>query len=606
MAPMRPMSLLLAATTVAVAVAVATTGVAARLDGGVAVPHGGGDTVAAPLPSRHPCSPSPPPPPPHGEYVVPAPPPRGGYVAPAPPPRGGYVVPAPPPRGGYVAGTVPPRPPLAGTSPPVAGTSPPVVETSTPGAGTTPPVTGTPTPVEGTLPPVAETASPVTSATPPPAPSGTLPPLSTPTPLPGLATELPIPTLPPDCVAPSVESVFSQDLFFSLIGWQWQTTLEVCNAADARFRLTIYTAPAGATEPATRVYQAIEGEGSVGGGGGGSGVTRVNVPSAGGFFLNRSCEPRSIYGEACVADATTGAPLCVRTETREVAALPPPSLRVNDPIPLPALALAPGDAVTFTTNVTAGLDENNSEPVGPSAVRLVPVLRRANGTTIRSDPVVVEGGRPAVVRNDLLSAGVSTADDGAVVGVEVSRGACTLGTAPTVLVSGTIGSGGGTVLSVSADTPSLVRQDTQLPTIVSVVYPPTAQGEPVNITVTATNEGGGRRRGGNGGDGALVPTALTYQWLKQGRAFTVAPNAPPPDVLVGETAAVLQLSAAACLNFLGSCGRFGCSGLEQYQVDVCNTFGCRRSAIVQPAILRPEDEQLAQELEQSSRCTFVS
>lgn len=236
------------------------------------------------------------------------------------------------------------------------------------------------------------------------------------------------------------------------------------------------------------------------------------------------------------------------------------------------------------------------------AVRLVAFVRRRDNGTRRSAPVVVAAG-PAVVRNALLAAGAAAADDGAVVGVEVSRAACPPGGASTVVVGAA--AGGGTVLSVSAATPSLVVQDTRAPTIVSAVYPPTAIGEPVNVTVTATNGGGGRRRAGGGGSGT-VPTALTYQWLKQGTAFSEAAGSTPPAVLAGETAAVLPLAAATCLNLLNSCGRFGCFGLEQYQVDVCNTFGCTRSRIIQPAILRPADEQQALELEQSSRCTFVS
>lgn len=470
-------------------------------------------------------------------------------------------------------------------------------------ARTLPPVQGTPRPDGGTLLPVAGTLLPVASATPPsPTPSESPPPPSTPTPSPRVEAELPIPTLPPGCATPSVESVLSFDLSFSFIGWQWQTTLAVCDAAGARFRLTVYTAPAGATEPATRVYQAVE-DRDRGGGRGGSGVTRVNVPESGGLTVNRSCEPRTIYGEACVADPTTGAPVCARTETRLVGALPPPALRINEPVGLPSLALAPGDAVTLITNVTAGLDEDNTVPVGPPAVRLEAIVRRTDGSTRRLAPVLVTRG-PAVIRNSLLARGVSAADDGAVAAVEVSRLACPPGGASTVRAGGT--TDGGTVLSVSAATPSLVQQDTQLPVIVSVTYPPTAQGEPVNVTVTATNEGGGRRRGAGGDGDALVPTALTYQWLQQGRAFTQTPGAVTPDVLAGETASVLRLPAAKCLSLLGSCGRFGCSGLEQYQVDVCNTFGCVRSGIIQPAILRPDDEQLALDLEQSSRCTFVS
>jgi len=391
--------------------------------------------------------------------------------------------------------------------------------------------------------------------------------------------------------------LFSGPLFFSRVAWQFRATWAVCAAPATRVRVQVFARAArgGAAATPTRLYQAVLGEADVFGG---NPRRLVEVRDAVDTFrLIRGCQPRSVYAEACVVDGVTREPTCARTEVVTVDALPPPQLRAEEPVPPAALALAPGDSVRLRTNVTVGADESQSAtPVGPPAVRLVAVVRRADNTTRRSAAVL---GGPTTIVNELL-ADVTAADDGAVAFVEVSRAACAA-TGPSV--ASTEGAlGGSTAVTVSAATPPLVTQDAALPTIDSVVSPPTALGEPVTLTVAATNGGGGRRRV----DGALVPTALTYQWLRQSRAFTAgAPVGTPPDVLPGETGPTLNLPAAECLNLPLSCGRFGCSGLPQYRVNVCNTAGCARSAVVRPAILRPSDETLAAELEASGRCEFA-
>jgi len=391
--------------------------------------------------------------------------------------------------------------------------------------------------------------------------------------------------------------LFSGPLFFSRVSWQFRATWDVCAAPATRVRVQVFARAAhgGAAAAPTRLYQAVFGQADFFGG---STDKQVEVRSAvGGFRLRRRCQPRSVYAEACVVDGATGEPKCARTDVVTVEALAPPELRAEEPVPPAALALAPGDSVRLRTNVTVGADESESAtPVGPPAVRLVAVVRRADNTTRRSAAVL---GGPTTIVNELLDC-VTAADDGAVAFVEVSRAACAA-TGPSV--ASTEGAlGGSTAVTVSAATPPLVKQDAALPTIDSVVYPPSVLGEPVTLTVAATNGGGGRRRV----DGALVPTALTYQWFRQSRAFVAgAPVGTPPDVLAGETGPTLSLPAAKCLALPFSCGRFGCFGLPQYLVDVCNTAGCARSAIVKPAILRPADEALAAELEASGRCKFV-
>ncbi|KAK1859189.1 hypothetical protein I4F81_001786 [Pyropia yezoensis] len=129
---------------------------------------------------------------------------------------------------------------------------------------------------------------------------------------------------------------------------------------------------------------------------------------------------------------------------------------------------------------------------------------------------------------------------------------------------------GATTLSVSAATPSLVKQDERAPTITSVVYPPTAARAPVTLTATATSSGGGRRRVG-GSTGATVPTRLTYQWYSQPRITARFSATVPPVLLVNETRSTLTLPSARppCSRF--DCGPvrgvFTCLFSPQWQVD---------------------------------------
>ncbi len=204
--------------------------------------------------------------------------------------------------------------------------------------------------------------------------------------------------------------------------------------------------------------------------------------------------------------------------------------------------------------------------------------------------------------NELLAGGVTAADDGAVASVEVSRAACPAAGTTMVVNDGDLG--GPTVLSVSAATPPLVAQDTAPPVLVRAVYPPTVFGEPVNLTAVATNGGGGRRRRLRGG-GATMPTALTYQWYRLADTARPSGNAFVRTPLAGATRPVLALPAAECNSFALRCNRGGCTGLVQYQVDVCNTFACVRSGVLLPAILAPADAARAAALTASGECTFV-
>lgn len=306
-----------------------------------------------------------------------------------------------------------------------------------------------------------------------------------------------------------------------------------------------------------------------------------------------------------MANATTGAPLCVRTEVLEVGVLRPPLLTLVTPVQPPMLRLATGDdGPSFTASFTVGRDTADGRGDPPPAVRVVPVIRRTDNTICRGVEVLLGGrGASTAVIALLVGGRVDVADDGAVAYFEIRRAHCAAGSPSSIGTDHTT-LGGGTTPSVSAANPSLVAQDVKTPTVGSVIYPPTAEGRPVQVEVNATHGGGGRWRGA-GCDGVQVATALSYQWYKQGRGMIRYPLATPLNLLRGKTASTLNITAK-CLDPLNSCGTFGCSGLEQYVVDVCNTHGCARSNIIKPAILRTPGVAAGKDEGQYMRCIYVS
>lgn len=169
------------------------------------------------------------------------------------------------------------------------------------------------------------------------------------------------------------------------------------------------------------------------------------------------------------------------------------------------LAQAPRDKPRLTSRLVVCEDDGGQTPFPQPAIRLMGVVWRADQATRRPCPVI----GPTTTASDLLAEGATAADDGAVAFIEVSRAACAAagGTMAVTDGGGGGGLGGPTVLSVSAENPSLVTQDTKLHVLVSAIYLPTVLGAPVKVTAVATNGGGGRMLVG----GALVLTGLSFQ-----------------------------------------------------------------------------------------------
>ncbi|KAK1866935.1 hypothetical protein I4F81_009447 [Pyropia yezoensis] len=180
--------------------------------------------------------------------------------------------------------------------------------------------------------------------------------------------------------------------------------------------------------------------------------------------MARRCGARTWYAEACVVPAGGGGvAACARSPPVLHAAglVRAPAVTVVAPLPPRRLALAPGDRVHLSTTVAVVPADADgcAAAVTPADLRLVTVVRRADGSTRRSAAVVG-------VATITTRVAVTAADDGGVVYVEVSHRWCAAAAGRT-LSTDTLQTGA-TALSVSAATPALVVQDTALPAVEGV------------------------------------------------------------------------------------------------------------------------------------------
>lgn len=278
------------------------------------------------------------------------------------------------------------------------------------------------------------------------------------------------------------------------------------------------------------------------------------------------CEKFIFYGELCL-DTSYSKWLCATTSFRTVPALPvpPPILSL---VPPKMLQLAPGDQVKLVFRTT----NNTGSPYWSG------VLAGRHDYTLQMFMVDYDGaeiarwgktkGNTAVARIGGRLCGIPPALDGARVSLRYFEHTCNN--------SGTFLGEFETVLTVSTDFESLSKQDTRIPSFPQPSYPPTEVGKPARISVTAINRGGGERA-----DGTL--SKLQYQWLKRMQPDGLEPMY--PTEIQGATGPSILFSSVECD---APCGEMtGCSSDVRYFVDVCNTFGCRRSAAIKPIVFPP-------------------
>lgn len=285
------------------------------------------------------------------------------------------------------------------------------------------------------------------------------------------------------------------------------------------------------------------------------------------------CKDEYFFAEACVSSSSenTGGDqlLCSASSLKFLlkAIFPEPPLQWRPPM---FLKLAPGDSAAMTTVISPTRSSGNINSVYLEK-RIKQVLRGIQESPegrIRSAPWTLA--RSVEAKVPLREGGISETDNGTLLYLNYT-------TALFRTSQDTWRHIYNTTVLVSRDFGSLIKQDTSVPVFSTPVYPRTMFMEPVEITVEAKNPRGGMREGG-------VPTELHYQWYWLQTTVIGGRNEPLP--IPGATGKTLRINKAEC-NLYENCGNVYCSDLRVYYVDVCNTFGCRRSEQILPNILPP-------------------
>lgn len=452
-----------------------------------------------------------------------------------------------------------------GTPPPVTTVRLVIGRRATPTPSPTA-VADTPTPMPTSTPTPTPTTSPATAgqcASPWPTPAITLVPAATAPPS-GGEDDMAPPDPRPGCSLPTIEHVDGGTARGGPEPWYfWVYAAATCAGAPVRVQV-FATADDGVSSP-WRVSQFLFTPTS----------TDVEAVAARPrsyleqtWEAYRRCGSPAVFATLCVA-AKEGRSTCVRSaDVRMLPARPP----VVDYVVRPprVLALAPGDAAVVRATV--------GNPIG---LVMVGVARAPSGTECRTgattsrelrvDVAALTGGGGGDGGGG-GGGGVPLSANGSVVWMEYSAPGCTRTVGSSAAVANT-------TLLVSEDVDPLVRQDARPPSDVVLTYPPTRSGRPVRLTVTYVDGGGGRRQ--DRATGQLRPVTPHFQWLA---LIDTAPGEPDtPVALVGEVGTTLSLSSAERAG--QACDRGGCTGLVGYAVDVCNTAGCTRSALVEPVIV---------------------
>lgn len=296
------------------------------------------------------------------------------------------------------------------------------------------------------------------------------------------------------------------------------------------------------------------------------------------IFPDRSrCGSKQVYLETCIRRPADNVLLCGTSKIHLLPseAVPEPLLAFRPPI---KLELAPGDTATVTMQITNSTEEtdgftNDENQNVPFLIK--PVVSKSNITLSNYEFTAKDTVVATLPPSDRSKGGVSFNLNGASVYLQFAQPSCTLDSA-------TYESRYATQVIVQPSIARLTRQDNKLPEFDTPVYPSTLKGQPVTVRVNARNPGNGQRADG-------TPTGLHYQWYvrtQKSRNFRVY-----ADPIIGATGPTLPIAEAECSQTCGS--RFGINGILEYYVDVCNTFGCRRSAKILPNVRQtsnPDEE----------------
>lgn len=285
--------------------------------------------------------------------------------------------------------------------------------------------------------------------------------------------------------------------------------------------------------------------------------------------LNR-CGRATMYAEACVR--TSGGDLkCSTSRLFNV-----PAEEIDGPLPAwrPPfeLQLHPGDRAAVvlafsndTSNGRDGFSNGHSDRMG---FKLFAVTRLKYGRRVFKNGPSLSARVKAHIPPASWKKGVFRSFNDAKVELEFTRPGCDA----RYSLEGRYA----TQVKVSKRVSPLALQDTQLPRFKTPVYPPTVFGQSATMRVVAENVGGGERKNGE-------KTKLSYQWYVRTQDGLYGTSY--AEKIVGATGSSITFADARCNVFCPS--RYGVIGLHIYYVDVCNTFGCKRSKAIFPNILPP-------------------
>lgn len=281
-------------------------------------------------------------------------------------------------------------------------------------------------------------------------------------------------------------------------------------------------------------------------------------------LLSPTCIPSTFYIEACGRHRTKGV-LCATSKLFETPdpIVPEARLAIRPPI---ELRLSPGGSALLQTRITKdlkygeGFSNGGYQTTGPRALQMFAVS--SSGQRLASSRQVVG------TNVSLVVGGSGTSRNGSTVFSKYALKSCRSNSA-------SWRSRYSTRIVVSKKVSPLVRQDSRVPDFKMPIYPKTNIDEFATLKVSARNKGDGKRA-----DGSV--TEMHYQWYVRNRDYGIYEMY--AETIKGATKASLRVKADCVAKY---CGRYGCSNLRIYFVDVCNTFGCRRSGPIKQRLIPP-------------------
>ena len=379
----------------------------------------------------------------------------------------------------------------------------------------------------------------------------------------------PVPLNPPSCVrstAPVVKNVSVHPFVYDPSIYQLTSDVDWCKSFDTGIRFRVLEFQGTKENPVTRVLSAETW----------LFLTYYNTG------IDRRCKPFRVYLEACVSFQMGARPSCFMSEVMTVGALsvPEPHLTFRPPY---FVRLAPGDAVEIVSKLESSavieghLEDDKHDRVKRS-ILIRSVAQSQYGRQLKATPF--KEGKRSVLRissKDTSQWNTRKFFNGASVFLQFATPSC-----PSIY--GSYKKRYATKLMVSGKVKSLVKQDNQLPSIKQPTFPAIRSGRDVTLYVNATNIGGGLRRGG-------AKTKLHYQWLKQTTYSEFWESHAIP--IKGETGPILKVKNVVCKS--PRYVRSGLRGLKHYFVDVCNTYGCKRSDVIKPRYIGKNEAIISDE-----------